>query len=162
MSLITRYAVYFDLLMPQIPSAGQAKIAPLDYLKDSFGSPTNDPMLGVAIYDLGQPSGIGENVGFGMVALKNGQLLPHSIVCLQMDDSIVAAPGTDKTAIEDAIAGLAAWGGRGITEEKALELATYLFPASQFSDPMTQKTYNVSAPKLVNHILVRDITEAVA
>jgi len=159
MSLITKYAIYFDLLMPQISGAGNAKIAPLDYLKDSFGSATNDPLLGVSIVDLGQPAGTGTNVGFGQRTLKDGSKLPHSIICLQMDDSIVAAPGTGKTAIEDAIAGLAAWGGREILEADALLLATYLFPAGSFQDQQGQ-TWNVSAPKLVNHILKRDIIQA--
>jgi hypothetical protein len=157
--LVTKYGVYFDLLMPQIQGAGQAKIAPLDYLKDSFGSATNDPALGVSIVDLGQPAGTGTDVGFGMRTLKNGSSLPHSIICLQMDDSIAAAPGTGKTAIEDAIAGLAAWGGREVTEANALLLATYLFPAGSFTD-MQQVVWNVSAPKLVNHILKRDIVQA--
>jgi hypothetical protein len=162
MPLITKYAVFFDLLMPQIQGAGNAKIGPLDYLKDSFsdGSYPTDPTKGAVVVDLGQPAGTGTNVGFGMKVLKDGSKLPHSLVCFQMDDSLTAAPGTGKTPIEDALAGLAAWGGREISEANALALATHLFPAGTFTDPITQVVWNVSAPKLVNHVLKRDITQA--
>lgn len=157
MSLITKYGVFFDLLMPQINGAGNSKISPLDHIRDCFGgSDPNDPTTGVVIIDLGQPEGVGTNVGFGMRVLKDGSKLPHSIICLQMDDSLTAAPGTGKTPIEDALASLAAWGGREISAQDALLLATYLFPAKSFTD-LDGITWNVSAPKLVDGILRRDV-----
>lgn len=158
MALVTKYAVYFDLLLPQIPNVRSANIDPRKYIVDRFGGedPT-DPTQGVVLVDMSMPRETGTDVGMTMPILKNPQMLPHNIMCLQMDDSLTAAPGTAGTPIEDAVNAIKAWGGYERTPAQALDLATYLFPAGSYTDEYGNVT-EWTDPKLVSDIIKRDVT----
>ena len=58
MADIIKYVACFDLLLKQIPSAGNAKISPLDTIIDCF-SDKDTPADGVQVVDLGDPAGTG-------------------------------------------------------------------------------------------------------
>ena len=156
---IYKYCVVFDWLLPQIPSAGQGKIQPSYWIADCFG-PAPD---GVELVDLSSPAGTGTDVGFGMRVLKDPSKLPHGIMLLKLADGAAGQtppPGLTNNAIEDAVQALTGFGGYEISEANALLLATELFPAFQYTAP-DETVWQVSDPKLVGHVLKRDITEVV-
>lgn len=153
MGYLYKYAIYNDIMLRQVQGAGNIKISPLDSVLDCFGPD-------VEVVDLGENSGVGTGVGFGMRVLKNGDLLPHSLILFRMDEAAAGAtpaPGLSNNALQDAIAiGLGSWGGREITEGDALLLATFLFPEGSSVTP--EGTYKWSNPYLSSHKLVRDVT----
>lgn len=159
MAIVNQYAVYAGRVERV---NGNVFITPLDNLDNGY-------YPDVSVYDFSQGAstvlsdGYNQDVGFGMRVLKNGKLLPHNLILLQIDEQAAGytpAPGLSNNALQDAVSmGLAAHGGYAIAEDNALLLAKHLFPAFTVNDAQG-KTYTYSDPYLSNGIIMRDCTVA--
>lgn len=158
MTMVRKYAVYAGRV--EKAASGNIFVTPLDNIESGY-------FPDVSIYDFtsgagsSMVAGANVDVGFGMKILKDGEKLPHNLICLQIDDAAAGytpAPGLANNALDDAIAmGLSAHGGIELTPANALLLAQHLFPADTFTDTDGNQ-YAYGAPYLDGDIIKRDCT----